>query len=260
MNSCVRESAVSSLQIQISQQFFPILKTMGASDSVLKRIEREFLYRYAKSPQLALSHLRQELSQTGLRDSWNWVLNHARSTFLAGLIAPYVEGVTMDLLCGDGALAIELEKMTGQLVHLVERPKDVLNTWRPWNSRIRPFGSMGTSLDSIEADTVVLSTVLHHELFPRDLIRTAIHKTKKKLVIIENCIDEVFDAEYQVFVDLFFNTCLNETSLDSPGAHLREDEWTAILYEFGFSQVDVVERTTQVPGIPLSHTVMVATK
>ncbi|MDD0969011.1 MULTISPECIES: class I SAM-dependent methyltransferase [Pseudomonas] len=256
----MRERVFSSLETQISQQFFPILKTMGASDSVLKRIEGDFLDCYEHSSHLALSHLRHELTRTGLRDTWNRVLDHARSAYLAELIAPHVEGVTMDLLCGDGALAIELEKMTGQPVHLVERPKDVLNTWRPWIDRIRPFESIDVSFEGIEADTVVLSTVLHHEQFPRDLIRTAVQKTKKRLVVIENCIDDVFDAEYQVFVDLFFNTCLNETKLDSPGAHLREDEWTAILYEFGFRQVDVVERTTQVPGIPLSHTVMVASK
>ena len=260
MDNSLKKSVSSSLEAKISQRFFPILKTLGASDCVLNRVENEFFSRFAQSAQMALSHLRVELSQTGLRDSWNQVLDHARSTYLARLIAPYVEGVTMDLLCGDGALAIELEKMTGQPTYLVERPKDVLNTWRPWFNRIRPFGSVGDSLEGLDADTIVLSTVLHHELSPRDLIRAAAHKTKKKLVIIENCIDEVYTAEYQVFVDLFFNTCLNQTSLESPGAHLREQEWTIIFYEFGFNRVDVVERTTQVPGIPLSHTIMVATK
>lgn len=179
MDSCVRERVFSNLETQISQQFFPILKTMGASESVLTRIERDFLDRYAHSSQAALSHLRHELTRTGLRDTWNRILDHARSNYLAGLIAPHVEGVTMDLLCGDGALAIELEKMTGQPVHLVERSKDVLNTWRPWIDRIRPFESLDASLEGIEADTVVLSTVLHHEQFPRELIRTAIDKTQK---------------------------------------------------------------------------------
>ncbi|WP_189666544.1 hypothetical protein [Pseudomonas amygdali] len=260
MDNCLRKSVCSSLEAKISERFFPILKTLGAPDCVLNRVENEFFFRFAQSPQVALSHLRDELHKTGLRDSWNEVLNNARSTYLARLIAPYVEGVTMDLLCGDGALAIELEKRTAQPTYLVERQKDVLNPWRPWFNRILPFGSADASLEGLDPDTIVLSTVLHHELFPRDLIRAAADKTQKKLVIIENCIDEVYDAEYQVFVDLFFNTCLNQTSLGSPGAHLREEEWTVIFYEFGFSRVDVVERSTQVPGIPLSHTVMVASK
>ncbi len=114
------------------------------------------------------------------------------------------------------------------------------------------------SLDQIpamRAETVLLSTVLHHEKDAAAVLEKLALGPSRRWIVIENCLDEYFDSEFQQFADDFFNTTLNESELFCGPTHRTPAAWSSMLSHYG----EIVHQETRedVPGIFLPHTLFV---
>jgi SAM-dependent methyltransferase len=197
------------------------------------------------------------LSQSGVRDRWNTTFRYHRAATIGKWILPYIRGNVLDILCGDGRISRVLQEF-GVTPTLTERlgipesypdfEKDGLE-WIDHDSIcVEGYGS--------RFDTVLLSTALHHEPDPDALLRLSLKIARKRLIIIENCLEEGASEEFHILVDDFFNFGLNQTPLPCPAKHKTIDGWLEMLKP---SMVPVfVDRVDSLPGIPLSHHLIVA--
>jgi hypothetical protein len=71
-------------------------------------------------------------------------------------------------------------------------------------------------------------------------------------VIVENCIDDNFDADLHLAIDEFFNQGLNQFNVPCVRQHRRAMEWRDILARYG--SVSHVAELHRVPGIPFPYT------
>jgi hypothetical protein len=195
-----------------------------------------------------------ESSTIGRR--WNRVLAADRAPFLAELLAPHVAGTLLDLLCGNGAVARSLQCLIGAPVAMVERFG--CDDGQIAAAKVLDFSEFRSSNRDASYDTVLLCTVLHHERDPITLLSMAAQTARRRIIVVENCIDEGCPMNYQELVDLIFNESLNRTSLPCPGSHRTVAEWLSLCTQFG--QARVVGAVDAVPGIPLSHDLIVIEK
>lgn len=195
-----------------------------------------------------------ESSTIGRR--WNRVLATDRAPFLAELLAPHVTGTVLDLLCGNGAVARSLQQLTGTPVAMVERSG--CDDGQIAAATVLEFDEFRSSKGDAAYDTVLLCTVLHHEWDPMTLLAIAARTVRRRIIVVENCIDDGCPMEYQELVDLIFNESLNRTSLPCPGSHQTLAEWLSLCARFG--EARAVAAVAAVPGIPLSHDLIVMEK
>jgi hypothetical protein len=197
------------------------------------------------------SRLSSFLESTGIRQRWNEACAKYRATELAKWITPHIRGRLMDLLSGDGRIGENLAS-NGADVLLVERP-DVYDV--DHGSHSTPFQLLDESKTLPVVDTVLLSTVLHHELDADGLLQLASKSARRRLILVENCLESEHPSEFQEFMDLFFNHCLNHTALDSPMNHRTAEQWVEACAFYGIPVA--VDRKERLPGIPLSHHLIV---
>jgi SAM-dependent methyltransferase len=203
----------------------------------------------------ALPKIAQVLAQQGIKDKWNQVLWSNRSEVLGQWIAPYIVGDLLDLLCGHGSVGKLLTEL-GSNVVLSERESIYPKGWElPANLPYIPFFKLSRVPPKQQFDTVLLCTVLHHELNPQALLALASRLAKKRIIIVENCIESDFPADYQLLMDIFFNNCLNSTDLDSPAFHKTVEQWIDFVLTHG--RVIHLERLNSLSGVPLSHQLIV---
>ena len=174
------------------------------------------------------------LRMTGLRDRWNTALGLSRSEALAEWIAPHVKGSLLDLLCGSGGVGRALQQR-GVNTTLTEHGK---------------FSSQAAAFD-----TVLICTNLHHEEDSEALLSLGARLARRRLILIENCIEKDFPGAYQLLIDLFFNRCLNPNDLGSPGTHRTAADWIRSASVYG--DLVRVEQRRDIPGIPLGHHLIV---
>jgi len=174
------------------------------------------------------------LRMTGLRDRWNAALGFSRSEALGEWIAPHVQGSVLDLLCGSGGVGRALQR-------------------RGVNTTFTEHGKF--SSHAVSFDTVLISTNLHHEEDSEALLALGARLARRRLILIENCIEKDFPGSYQLLMDLFFNRCLNPNDLGSPGTHRTAADWIRSAGVYG-DLVRVVQRR-DIPGIPLGHHLIV---
>lgn len=194
------------------------------------------------------------LENSGIRDRWNSACARHRANELARWAAPHVRGQLIDLLCGDGRIGENLAKK-GADVLLVERP-DVYDVDHSAHSAPFRFFEEAEPLPIV--DTVLLSTVLHHEPLADELLQLAAKSARRRLILIENCLEPEYPADFQEFMDLFFNHCLNHTALDSPLNHRTADGWVDACAFYGAPVA--IDRKERLSGIPLSHHLIVIEK
>jgi hypothetical protein len=103
--------------------------------------------------------------------------------------------------------------------------------------------------------TVLICTNLHHEEDPERLLALGASLAAHRLILVENCIEQEYPAEYHLLIDLFFNQCLNRSALRSPGTHRPAAGWVAATQKFG--ELVHVEHKRGIPGIPLGHHLIV---
>ncbi len=191
------------------------------------------------------------LDSSGIRRRWNRVLQNDRSATIAASIRPYVHGSVLDLLCGAGDLAAALRSKELDFM-LCERYVPSVLRHKPF--QFVAFQDIFRELADVTFDTILLSTVLHHEYDPDSVLHWA-GAHARRLILIENAIDADNDAEYQMLVDIFFNHCLNVTGAPSPGSHRTLHEWEQACTPYG--DISVTQRLPDVPGVPLSHVLLI---
>ncbi len=217
-----------------------------------EELSREFSQTLRAKKEGAWPLIASRLETTGIRCRWNQLLAHDRPSILASWISPYCCGTVLDLLCGDGNLGEQLALMG---------PKVVL-TERMWSYNITrthaiPFIEFtDLMLHTPEAfDTVLICTVLHHEIEPAELLSLASRLGKARLIIIENSLDKFGSEETQLLMDLFFARCLNSFSTPAIGQHRTISEWISMANSYGVVRVE--GKRYSLPGIPLSHDMIV---
>ena len=184
------------------------------------------------------------------------ILDIERPPFLAALIAPHIVGTVLDLICGTGAVARAIENLTRTHVAKVERTGH--DGGQIATTAVTSFVDFEQGHPKRAYDTVLLCTVLHHEFNPKELLAMAAQAARRRIIVVENCIDDACPAEYQELVDLIFNESLNKTALPCPGNHKTLADWLAMATQFGRARA--AASVAAAPGIPLSHDVIVIEK
>lgn len=203
----------------------------------------------------SLPKIAQVLEQQGIRVKWNQVLWIKRSEFLAQWLAPHIVGELLDLLSGHGEVGKSLTNL-GIKVTMTEREGIYPESWKlPVDLPYIPLSALTTIPPSRQFDTVLLCAVLHHEINSQALLALAGRLGTKRIIIVENCLEYNFPADYQLLMDILFNNSLNSTDLDSPAVHQTVEGWLAATSTFG--KVIHLDRRASVPGIPLSHHLIV---
>jgi hypothetical protein len=208
-----------------------------------------------KEQHSALPQIARSMEEVGIKSGWNQILWRDRSDFLAQWMAPHIVNQTLDLMCGHGQVAASLINLGFEITVTERENVYPLNWCIPTNIPYIPLSDLIQISSARKFETVILSTILHHEKNPKELLALASSLATKKLIIVENCLEKDFPADYQFLMDVFFNSCLNSTHLDSPAAHQPVDELCSLLGNYG--NITHVERTNAVPGVPLSHHLLV---
>jgi hypothetical protein len=190
-----------------------------------------------------------------MRERWNDVLKQRRSAVLGSWVSPHVAGSLVDLLCGDGEVGLRLQER-GIRVSFVERGSDYACDRRPLGDAFTELGLLRKH--PVRADCVLLCTVLHHEVEPDSMIELAFNLARRRVIIVENTVEELYDADYHELVDRFFNECLNASGLACPMNHRRVEGWVRACSNYG--RIVLTQRRDDVPGIPLPHQLVVLDK
>jgi hypothetical protein len=198
----------------------------------------------------ALPQIAEVLERTGVRERWNSLLARDRAEVLAAWVAPYLRGRVLDLLSGCGAVGRVLAAAGWDVVS-TERAAAYRAYLGGEPSHDFAFVDGADPLGSCCADTVLLCTVLHHEVDPEWLLAQATRVQARRLVIVENCLEGDHGEGFHLLMDVFFNHCLNRIDIDIPAQHRTPGEWLRLLGAFG--RVRMVEQRPSVPGIPLGH-------
>ncbi|RUM54851.1 MAG: hypothetical protein DSY85_06445 [Marinomonas sp.] len=208
-----------------------------------------------KGPE-AYSEIHDFLVNRGVQHRWNGIFHHCRSAAVAQWLLPHVRGNLIDLLCGSGRIGGILSDL-GVPTSLSERYQvrdsyPVVETARPWLDH----DSLEDEAKCRSYDTVLLSTALHHEPDPERLLELALRLASRRVLIVENCVEDDLSPEMHILVDDFFNYCLNNTPLPCPAQHRTVDDWSEMLK--GRARIVFSDRRDSLPGIPLSHHLIVA--
>jgi hypothetical protein len=100
--------------------------------------------------------------------------------------------------------------------------------------------------------------VLHHEPDPVGLLDQLAGLRCRRWVVVENCLDEDNTEEFHLFVDRFFNECLNRFNVPCVPQHRTVDGWHALLSRYG--SVNAGPTKVDVPGIPFPYELLVVTR
>ena len=223
---------------------------LGSPDS--SRLAAEFFQVLRDYREDALPFISRRLRETGIRARWNQILSRERPAVLTSWLLPHCKGPVLDLLCGDGRVG-ECLTTNGSQVTLAER-SDSYSLVRNHDIPFIDFDTL-TATDGLSFSTVLLCTVLHHEIVPEDLLRFASRLCLTRLIVVENCIDNRFRANHQLLFDIFFSRCLNSFALPTAGNHCTFSHWLSLLSRYG--RLRIHERRESLPGIPLPHDLIV---
>ena len=185
-----------------------------------------------------------------LQCEWSELLRKHRSQVLAEWLARHSVGSVLDLLCGEGHVGERLAER-GFPVALSERT-NAYNCARDEHPvQFRPFEELEASSNSQAYDTVFLCTVLHHEPNPARLIATAVRLARRRIIVVENCIDEQTPAQIHSLMDSFFCRFLNHFDIACPEQHRSINDWILLLSHYG--RITAIDHKKALPGIPLPH-------
>lgn len=251
------EQITSSAAKEGVVQHFPALcESLGFTAAESSNLAGDLLdFLNPSSPEM-LDKVGEFFAISGIQTQWRSALMKARADWLAGWIAPEIRGTTvLDLLCGDGAVGVQVSKAAQTSIHLVERQSQRGTVTRPWLNNIEEFSRFAIAKTRARFDTVLLCTVLHHEQDAERTLELAARSASERVVIVENCLEERYCADYHLLIDMLFNCSLYRTQLASPGEHRTSAEWCNLCSNFGTPRI--VDRSIEVPGIPLAHTLIV---
>lgn len=181
----------SSLEARFSEA----LRLLFVRDDLGDAAEMESVARQIARFSPRSAQVRNILDESGLRRRWNRVLGVSRASVLAQWIRPHVVAPVVDILAGDGTVAAELVRCGIDDVLATER----LGAYATWNAPVALIPH-GQPLPG-RIKTALLCAVLHHEPDPLELLEYARATGATRWVIVENCIDDNFDADLHLTID-----------------------------------------------------------
>jgi hypothetical protein len=192
------------------------------------------------------------LKRTGVRSEWNRVLARQRSEALAGWIGPYLEPPVLDVLGGDFMVLLALVNngLDASACIGCER-RSAYET--DWDDLAFPVYDVPEPLElpSRYYRTALVSTVLHHEPDVQRLLEALAAGPAERWVVIENACDADNSEPFHLFVDEFFNRCLNTFDVPCVPQHRTVAQWCEILGNYG--QASFAGVMEDVPGIPFPY-------
>ncbi len=229
-------------------------RDLGIDDRESMELATEFSRLLREGREDAMPAIARRLRESGIGSRWNQVLSQERPAALTSWLLPHCKGTVLDLLCGDGRVG-EYLSMRGVQVTLAER-LDSYSLDRKHAIPFIDFDGLESAENFLPAfSTVLLCTVLHHEVAPEGLLRLASTLCLTRLIIVENCLDRYCPVDCQLLMDLFFSRCLNSFSLPSEGNHATFSHWFSRLLPYGSMRLH--EKRRSLPGIPLTHDLIV---
>ena len=196
------------------------------------------------------------LARSGVRAEWNRVFARQRSRFLADWLHPYLIVPVLDVLGGDFTVlrALVDNGLSPRSTLGCERSDAYETDWSGLPFPVRdvpadlclPAGPHGTAL---------VCTVLHHEPDVRALLDAIDRTDAVRWVVVENCLDPQNSESFHLYVDEFFNHCLNTFNVPCVPQHRSAEDWRELLGRYGV--VTVEETRADVPGMPFPYTLFV---
>lgn len=215
--------------------------------SLSKRLAAEGTEMLATGGVDALEALRARLAEWDIGAQWGQLLRDERAQALAEWVDPYVRGTVLHLLCGDGLVGERLSEL-GPPVLLVDREGGCPVTLR--GHALAWPGSLGAEGELPLCDTVLLCTAMHAEEEPDAVLEAVARSSARRLVLVEQVVEDGGPAQLHLLMDLFFERCLGAPVRRSRGRRTAE-EWLAACERRG--RVAALERWESVPGVPLPH-------
>lgn len=196
------------------------------------------------------------LHLAGVRTWWNAVFARQRSAFIADWVLAHLKPPVLDVLGGDFTVlrALLTRGLNPEQVVGCERSYAYDLQWSEFDFPVHPVPE-DLTLPDVAAYTLLISTVLHHEPEPERLLQAAAVLAAPRWVVIENCVDGDNDAQFHLFVDEFFNRCLNNFEVPCVAQHRTASQWQELLGRYG--SVTHIETRQEVPGMPFPYTVFV---
>ena len=195
----------------------------------------------------ALSALRTRLAEWDIDAQWSQLLRDERAQTLAEWVEPFTRGTVLHLLCGDGLPGERLSEL-GPPVLLADRegacPVDRRRHAVPYLSFLGTEGGLPI------CDTVLLCTALHTEEDADALLGVVERSSARRLVVVENVVEDGCPAQLHLLMDLFYQRCLGVPVRASRGRRTAE-AWLGACERIG--SVAALERWESVPGVPLPH-------
>jgi hypothetical protein len=196
------------------------------------------------------------LARSGVRANWNRVFAEERSRFLADWVIRYLDGTVLDVLGGDFTVLRALVSAGLPAAKAVgcERRQAYDVDWTTMPFPVYDFGAdLGLPIGRF--DTYLVSTVLHHEPDLDAFLMALDRGSARRWVVIENCLDQANSEAFHLYVDEFFNRCLNSFNVPCVPQHRSAESWRELLRDYG--RVVHEEGRSDVPGMPFPYTLFV---
>jgi hypothetical protein len=196
------------------------------------------------------------LAQSGARENWNRVFAEERSQFIADWLMPYLKGQVLDVLGGDFTVlrALIAKGLSAAKTVGCERRNAYDVDWSAMPFPVYDF-DLSLELPSGFADTYLVCTVLHHEPDLDAFFAILDRGGARRWVVVENCVDDANSEAFHLYVDEFFNKCLNSFDVPCIPQHRTAESWRNLLGAFG--RVIFTETRSDVPGMPFPYTLFV---
>ncbi len=192
------------------------------------------------------------LKRSGVWSEWNRVLASERSAALARWVAPHLQPPVLDVLGGDftvlralvdkgleASSCIGCERRSAYDAAWDELPFPVYDVPDP------------LELPSRQYQTALVCTVLHHEPDVRRLLDMLAAGPAQRWVVIENACDSENSEAFHLFIDEFFNRCLNTFDVPCVPQHRTVAQWCELLGNYG--QASFAGVIQDVPGMPFPY-------
>lgn len=192
------------------------------------------------------------LELSGGRREWNRVFATDRAHAVARWAAPYLMPPVLDVLGGEFTVlrALADQRLPAAAFIGCERRSAYDTNWSELPFPVYPVPDP-VVLPPVPYRTAFVSTVLHHEPDPGQLLAALAAGPADRWVVIENAVDPDNSEEFHLFADVFFNSCLNKFDVPCVPQHRTVAEWQELLDQYG--RVTLAKVMADVPGMPFPY-------
>lgn len=186
-----------------------------------------------------------------VRSFWNGLFEK-RTVEICHWVEPFLIGSVLDLICGDGNIGFELSKIKDLRVFYSDYRHRFIDSEAFLDYKVLQKSNL-----KIKVDTVILVTVLHHNVDPDQLMKLAFKIARKRVIIIENPLTATYGKEFHINYDKFFKS-LNPSNDSNPFNHHNNQFWFKMASMYG----DVIYQDSKnsISGVPFDHQLIVINK